>query len=314
MRRYRGFTLVELLVVIAIIGLLVALLLPAVNSARDAARRLQCTNNQKQLALAVLNFESAQRALPPSYVRKSVNAELYGFDSTRWSNNNGHGLHTLLLPYIEEQALQDVIDFTYDWLERRRPSIDEANWFKGQRNLAIMLCPNAPTRQLPGLTDYAVCGQVTTGVAGTLVQRRLIPPRPDWTGMLQPFRLLPGGRRRYIKIRMKQITDGMSKTILLSEDAGRPDEWRDGKQGNRRDISGSRWSDDDAEFWIHDICGRTQLMNCNNNNEIYSFHIGGAIFSFGDATVRFISEDVDPHILISAITRFAEDIGSSDFQ
>lgn len=313
MRRQHGFTLVELLVVIAIIGILVSLLLPAVNSARDAARRLQCTNNQKQLALGVVNYESARRLLPPSYVRRSRNGELYGYDVTLWTNDNGHGLNTLILPFLEEQALHDLIDFTYDWVERRRPSVEEANWFKGRADLPIMICPNSPARAEPGLTDYAVNGQVTTSVAGTLVQRRVLAPRSDWQGMLQPWRPDDGGDRRYFKLRMKHITDGMSKTIMLSEDAGRPIHYVDGKQQTRTDISGSRWSDDDAEFWIHDICGQSQMMNCNNNNEIYSFHVGGCVFSFGDATVRFISEGVDPNVFVSAITRSASDVSTNTF-
>jgi prepilin-type N-terminal cleavage/methylation domain-containing protein len=308
-QRTQAFTLVELLVVIAIIGILVSLLLPAVNSARDAARRVQCTNNQKQLALGILNFESARRVLPPSYVRKGLNAELYGFDGSLWTSNNGHGLLTLVLPYVEEAALHDLIDFTYDWLERRRPSVANANWFKGQTDIPFMLCPNSPPRPNPGLTDYAVCGQVTTSVAGTLVQRRIVSPRSDWSGMLHPFRGEEDDRD-YFKIRIRHIKDGMSKTIMLCEDAGRPNYYINGVEQSRNDITGSRWSDDDGEFWIHDICGQSQMMNCHNNNEIYSFHVGGCIFSFGDGTVRFISESVDPDVFITALTRFAGDVSS----
>ena len=198
-----AFTLVELLVVIAIIGILVALLLPAVQSARNAARRLQCFNNQKQLALAILNYESARKALPPSYIRRGRNADLYGYDATQWTQNEGHGLWTLILPYMEESALQNAVDFTYDWNERRRPSLQQANFTIGQADVSTMICPMTPSRDVIGASDYAVNGQVTSGAAGTLVQRRLVSPRNDWTGMLQPFRYGTGNSRRYFRIRIR---------------------------------------------------------------------------------------------------------------
>src|SRR5215813_10909080 len=95
-RRHVGFTLVELLVVIAIIGVLVALLLPAIQAAREAARRAQCQNHLKNLALAVLNYESAKKHYPPGFVSQPIQVEAWA-----WS--------TFILPYIEEQALYDKL-------------------------------------------------------------------------------------------------------------------------------------------------------------------------------------------------------------
>ena len=303
----KAFTLVELLVVIAIIGILVALLLPAVQSAREAARKLQCFNNQKQLALAILNYESARGALPPSYVRRGRNADLYGYDTMQWRDGGGHGLWTLILPYVEESALQDAIDFTYTWDERRRPSIQESNFLVGQTDVSTMICPTAPVREVPGACDYAVNGQMTTGAAGQLVQRRLIVPRDDWTGMLQPFKYVDGNSRKYFRIRIRNISDGMSKTVMISEDGGRPNHWIEGVKQSRTDISGSQWASDNAEYWVHDVCNTGQFMNCNNNNETYSFHLGGCVFSFGDGGVRFISETVDADVHVSTITRKGRD-------
>src|SRR4051794_21681889 len=93
-RRSIGFTLVELLVVIAIIGILVALLLPAIQAAREAARRSQCQNHLKQLGLACLNYESAKKRLPQGFISQPSGVEAWA-----WS--------TFILPYIEEQALYD---------------------------------------------------------------------------------------------------------------------------------------------------------------------------------------------------------------
>ncbi|MEM8680770.1 MAG: DUF1559 domain-containing protein, partial [Planctomycetota bacterium] len=236
-------------------------------------------------------------------------ADEYGFDDTEWRRNFGHGLFALVFPYMEDAALADLVDMTYDGEQARFPSLPESNWTAGNTNVSYLICPTAPTRQKAlGITDYGVCGQVTSGQAAQLVQRRVVSPRRDWTGMLQPFRYV-NGDRKYFRIRMKHITDGMSKTIMMSEDAGRPLEWIDGRRGDRDDISGARWISDDVEFWIHDRCGDEQLMNCNNNNEIYSFHVGGSLFSFGDGSVRFISEDIDAEVFISALTRYADDLG-----
>jgi prepilin-type N-terminal cleavage/methylation domain-containing protein len=102
-----GFTLVELLVVIAIIGVLVALLLPAVQAAREAARRSQCANNLKQLGLAVLNYESAKRKLPPSAV--------VDLSVTATPNNGSWGVHGRILPYMEQDNLRRLVDLETAW-------------------------------------------------------------------------------------------------------------------------------------------------------------------------------------------------------
>src|SRR5213075_440950 len=106
--RYRlGFTLIELLVVIAIIGVLIALLLPAVQAAREAARRAQCTNNMKQLGLALANYESANGAYPMAYVQVGIN-------NVDWSDS-GWGCwspHALLLGYIEQGQVYNSCNFS----------------------------------------------------------------------------------------------------------------------------------------------------------------------------------------------------------
>ena len=102
-----GFTLVELLVVIAIIGILIALLLPAVQAAREAARRTHCKNNLKQLSLGVLNFESAFRHLPPS--------ALVDLSVTVTGNNESWGVHGRILNYLEEDNLRDLVDLEVGW-------------------------------------------------------------------------------------------------------------------------------------------------------------------------------------------------------
>ncbi len=106
-QRRLGFTLVELLVVIAIIGVLIALLLPAVQAAREAARRSQCANNLRQLGLGILNYESARRHLPPS--------ALVDLGVTSTSNNGSWGVHGRILDHLEQSNLKDLVDIEAGW-------------------------------------------------------------------------------------------------------------------------------------------------------------------------------------------------------
>jgi prepilin-type N-terminal cleavage/methylation domain-containing protein len=132
----RGFTLVELLVVIAIIGILVALLLPAVQAAREAARRMQCGNNLKQIGLAAHNFNTAFNRLPPGYLGPVPANENIG-------NDQCVGVLALLLPYLEQQAVYDQITIDLR-LDKRAPTwiYDAGTWTTAQYRLAAFRCPS----------------------------------------------------------------------------------------------------------------------------------------------------------------------------
>ena len=147
-RLRRGFTLVELLVVIAIIGILVALLLPAVQSAREAARRTQCVNNLKQLGLAAHNFHDTQGALPPNRLANN-SADLTKWNWVTWG--------VILLPYIEQQNYYDQWDVTIPY-ENHAEAVTK-------RAVATYYCPSrrqpgidfSNDKPAGGLTDYAAC-------------------------------------------------------------------------------------------------------------------------------------------------------------
>jgi prepilin-type N-terminal cleavage/methylation domain-containing protein/prepilin-type processing-associated H-X9-DG protein len=137
-RRARGFTLIELLVVIAIIGVLIALLLPAVQSAREAARRAQCTNNLKQIGLAMHNYHSAHGTFPlgATATDNPVNTADGGRTCINWM---GWSPHAMLLGYIEGQPLYDAINFNFDPISY--PSYPFNSTLTNTR-LAAFLCPS----------------------------------------------------------------------------------------------------------------------------------------------------------------------------
>ncbi|HVA45234.1 MAG TPA: DUF1559 domain-containing protein [Pirellulales bacterium] len=155
-RRSGGFTVVELLVVLSIIGLLAALLLPAVQSARESARRTQCSNNLKQIALATLGYESAHRVLPPGTIYTSV------------SHPQGDACTaptTLLLPYLEQNKIANQWNFNFPWCyETAGAAINSGvsslangvvvNGLIAQQKLPVMICPSAPNPRIP-LPDAA---------------------------------------------------------------------------------------------------------------------------------------------------------------
>ncbi len=180
-----AFTLVELLVVVAIIGILVALLLPAVQSARESARRTQCINNLKQLGLALHNFESSQGGLPPLGDYQQAGNSVY------WS------VQTRLLPYIEQASLQDLIDFT-------RPISEQPQ--VARVRVSYLLCPSEPNDRErpdgPTFTHYPLNYGANAG-SWHIYQ----PPLPRGSGVFLVNR----------RTKLREITDGLSKTLAMSE-------------------------------------------------------------------------------------------------
>lgn len=126
-RPHKAFTLVELLVVIAIIGVLIALLLPAVQAARESARKAHCKNNLKQIGLALHNYEMALGCFPPGYV----------YAATPGGNRAGFGWGALVLPYLEQKPLHERFDF-------RLPIYDPLHQSPSQQHLDVYLCPSDP--------------------------------------------------------------------------------------------------------------------------------------------------------------------------
>ena len=205
-RLRRAFTLVELLVVIAIIGSLIGLLLPAVQSAREAARRMSCTSNLRQFGLGLLNFESGRRHFPPTDARPPA-------ATAAWSAGGGWSLHARLLPYMEEATLANTFDFKQAAFRGSFSSQEPNPAFVTAfaTPIQVLLCPSdaAPAVQKSGSFSYGGNNyMVSIGSATANGQG----------GMLWNFaRPTDGIVYENSKVRISQISDGTSKSVIGSE-------------------------------------------------------------------------------------------------
>lgn len=218
-RMIRAFTLVELLVVIAIIGILVALLLPAIQAAREAARRSQCINNLKQYGIGLLNYHNSNNSFPKGWLAK-------GSPDGFYANAN-----TKVLPYLEEASLNNIYDQSEAWYDQK-PNV-------GSTVIPMFICPSSSEpnpyqhpvlkgilggrNSLFGLTDYAYCKGKTDSYcvdnkSVSLGSNAEFKPGPTPRQVQGVFSIAWGAA-------IKQITDGTSKTIAMGEASGDP-KWK----------------------------------------------------------------------------------------
>ena len=253
-------SLVELLVAIGIIGVLVSLLLPAVQAAREATRRIQCQNNLKQIGLAIQNYESAYRTMPPGCLQWRPFRGDPKLKNFAWS--------ALILPNMEETNLHRLIDFNY--------AFDHpANQNAGRTSIPTYQCPSVPFRITQrGRTDYG----------GLYGQRITVQSETD-NGVLIYNR----------PIRYREVRDGLTNTMIVSEDTGGSDgEWINGN--NVFEQSGGI---NDPNAWIGD-------------NEIRSKHPSGAMALFCCGRTQFLSNSTDRKALAAMITRDLGDMFDSE--
>ncbi|XZE19615.1 DUF1559 domain-containing protein [Pirellulaceae bacterium SH449] len=318
-RRQRGFTLVELLVVIAIIGILVGLLLPAVQAAREAARRMQCSNNLKQFGLAMHNFESAYKAFPESRPRDLAGGRL------SWC--------VVVLDFVEQGNLSNIYDKNIRWNMG-------TNVAAGQNVLSLFICPSAPvgSQRFPAFgTGTDVDGRVM-GPSDYIVMHRLRNRFYLAQGIVNPGGTADqdGVLVQNKKTRIGEITDGTSNTLLILENAARPNWYiRDG--GIIRSMGsalprpeGFGWTDPDGGAGSMDGTHRlngginngsglvggepgTCIMNCNNDSEPFSFHTGGMNVGLADGSVRFLTESVAADVFAALMTARGGEVVSGDF-
>jgi prepilin-type N-terminal cleavage/methylation domain-containing protein/prepilin-type processing-associated H-X9-DG protein len=321
----RAFTLVELLVVIAIIGVLVALLLPAVQSAREAARRTQCINHMKQLGLALHNFHDANLYFPPARDQLTTSPSL----STLWVCS----WHARILPYVEQQGLYQLYRFDRDWQDA---ATNDAVGGPIKQNVPGFLCPSAPTRNnRPVNTNRANTDYVATTereypnpFLSAMEASAVSLGDPNYIGVLG-HNVLKGLNPLAISLanrRMASITDGTSNTFLLAECAGRNTFWWMGKRQTTT-ISAGPWGKPDSRIQIggcdpsnpnypinsNNVAG-PKAVNCINSKEIYAFHPSGATVCFADGSVRMVSTNLDLSTAVALLTRErGEMISTTDF-
>ena len=167
----RAFTLVELLVVIAIIGVLVALLLPAVQAAREAARRSQCANNLKQLGVALHNFESTRKYLPPGAITGSTPTEAHQVFSV--PVHMTHGWTIFLLPYLEQQGVYDQYQLDQDWRTAENRDARESL-------IPTLLCPSTPRTDRAVTFNAGTFGPITAAISDYAVDNTINPTLGRW--------------------------------------------------------------------------------------------------------------------------------------
>lgn len=299
-----AFTLVELLVVIAIIGVLVALLLPAVQAAREAARRMQCGNNQKQLALAMHNYHDTYGSLP-------------------WACSQGFGFtyHAHVFPYMEQSPLYSIIQFQdsgsgSDSTPNSSFSILAKTVIKGLK------CPSEKTGNtwspaINGLSGRAVGNYVgcvggdvtkdTPQAAGTLDVR-------SGNGTMLVFHVASTVNRTE-PIRFKQITDGLSNTLLGGESpfsVVAPCTICDRMYGYSYDADAANAASGSGDF-SEVVCSTFYPMNrsmksgsvSGDERELSfgSYHPGGCMMQLSDGSIRFVSESIDLNIWKAAGSR-----------
>jgi len=292
--RHRGFTLIELLVVIAIIAVLVAILLPAVQQARAAARRTKCKNNLKQIALAVHNYHDAHRVFP--------------MGSTSETMPGAWGMMALLLPYLELSNTYQLIDFEENGcctavklLQLATPPKPDPS----SNGIDVFFCPddfNSNTRLLSGPTgpnpNTFDCGQLYPG---------------DYLGISGDTEGMPGcsgvknGNGAFYSLsstRFRDITDGTSNTIVI------------GERGIPSDL-GWGWylcGGSECEHYVSTERGLSPGQNVpswqGTLRRFWSWHSGGAHFAMGDGSVQFLSYNMDFNTYRNLSTRAGGEVVS----
>ncbi|UUO05906.1 DUF1559 domain-containing protein [Blastopirellula sp. J2-11] len=306
-----GFTLVELLVVIAIIGVLIALLLPAVQQAREAARRMQCTNNLKQMGLALHNYHDTHKAFPPATINPGCRDCVGLVTPDVWSTDiKNSTFYLMILPFLEQGSLSDKLDFrdpvglsAYTDITTRPSATRAANNMAAIKgvHLGVFACPSDPDDQ-PGIstatnfhyytidyhrTSYGVISrswddnshnaQLTWGSAANASNQR---PVFGTNGS--------GG--------IRDITDGTSNSLMLCESA----------MGKWSTNYGPYWGAWTNTFWLKMSSGinTTYVDSGVDTGKPYawtpgSHHPGGCNSLFADASVHFLSENGDATTLLN---------------
>jgi prepilin-type N-terminal cleavage/methylation domain-containing protein/prepilin-type processing-associated H-X9-DG protein len=329
----RGFTLVELLVVIAIIGVLVALLLPAIQAARESARRTQCTNNLKQIGVGMTNYEVSKKTYPPGEHKPAGVVSSGGLAWSCW-----------FLPYIEENNLNDRMDYKVDMR-------DPPNWqpdLTGPANslISTYLCPSTGRRQTRRddngrLTDFDGNGVLDPNTGEGLGCIDYIGVSGPGENVINPLTTKKYGDNRGVllnlasggpclgsapecnakRVSVRNITDGTSHTIIVAECSGRGVEDKNGDAPDGEDfkkIDGA-WasSSNVGKLKLNVDVDKVSAINPPpewnwKEEEFFSDHTGGVNILMCDGSVHFLSDDTHYSVYYALCTRNAEEVIGDD--
>jgi prepilin-type N-terminal cleavage/methylation domain-containing protein len=325
-RRRHGFTLIELLVVIAIIGVLVALLLPAVQAAREAARRIQCTNNLKQMGIALHNYEGAIGAFPSGEISVLVNPSWSmpagNCNAAPPEKGPGWGLFALMAPYLEQANLHNALNFSLG-------IADPSNLTVRTTRLAVYICPSDSGPETVSMYDCGsppatnsvpiplLSGLAPLSYVGVLGGGNRNNPDPlcgcyEW----QPFN---GMFHRNSRIRMAEISDGTSTTIGIGERDGRfvASNWAGVLPDSEviynpdRGLGCKNWRPAITAILVH---SRQYTVNRPDASpaSFHTEHPGGGCFLFMDGSVHFIKNSVNLDTMRALSTRNYGEVVSAD--
>lgn len=288
----RGFTLVELLVVIAIIGILVGLLLPAVQAAREAARRMQCSNNVRQLGLAVHNYESANRRIPSGWIANNAHGE------------PGWGWAAALLPFMEASNLHNQIDF-------RVPIEDPIHAQVRVTVVPTFICPSDTGPDLFEIAagdghDHEHEHAALEGVDDA-PEKLFKLSKSNLIGMFGTFELedapYNGDGMFYgnSRIKFRDVTDGLSNTLMVGERCSR--------------LGGSLWQGNIPEATepharILGVADHGPNDAHAHFEDFSSYHTGGVNFMRADVSVTFLSNSIDLRVYQAMATRAGGEVAS----
>ena len=301
-RRRRGFTLVELLVVIAIIGILVSLLLPAVQAAREAARRMKCSNHLRQVGLACHMYHDTNRTLPPGRLVYD------SLDSSGQPTKVVTGFLAMILPFIEQSSLGEEYEqqFGFD---------DPINQDAVNKPVQLYLCPSTPgDRRMPIYCGWNL-GWTTN-----------VNDIPDVTGIATDYQGVRGmhfvDRGRHVwnsecgvlnqkGSKFRDITDGTSQTILLFEMAGKGNHWQLGRMQppptNAQFYGYGPWAGNNGigvYNWLPDASDKgcdtcNSFINIDNTSSPYSFHEGLVTIVLADGSTRTLTESIETELFVN---------------
>lgn len=310
-RRVRpGMSLVEMLVVLAILAILIAIVLPAVQSAREAARRMTCQNNLKQVGLALQGHANAHGALPSLYNGSFLPIPRTGLDEFRF-----HSWRSAILPQLEATPTSNALNFTL-------PATAAENQTAVNVSLGAFTCPatanptgTVPVFVSPGATPQGTAARADYEVVGGIRVAARVQPGPILGGV----EFGAWGEPSYEGItyqiircrdpRLSDLTDGLAHTALVAERAGRPDLYRRGKpvevfdamSGVGMDGHQAAWAFSTGFSWV--VLPQPPVGVNSTNYGVYSFHAGGAHVALGDGSVRFLKDSTDPAIVKALATR-----------